>query len=115
RQRADVRRWREWRQVTIAASAVGPQREHYPLRPHRLAGGEHRVPWTPTLDQTKPRPDAPAGMRETVTPEALNVEGEQGWETDEQHRESPGVLAGGGRGEGEPAAVHGRVQAEDRP
>jgi len=48
-------------------------------------------------------------MSETVTLWEFNVEGEQGSEANERDRDGLGGAEGGGRGEGEPAAIHGGV------
>jgi hypothetical protein len=54
-------------------------------------------------------------MRETVTPRRFSVEGESGLECDERIGAGCGWAGDRGRSEGDPAAVHGGVQAEDRP
>ena len=56
-----------------------------------------------------------ANMSETVTPWKFSVEGEQGSEVDERRRAGSRGAGDRGRGEGDAAAVHRRVQAEDRP
>src|SRR5713226_8550453 len=56
-----------------------------------------------------------ANMRETATPWKFSVEGEQGLEDDERTGTSPRWTGDRGDGEGDTAAVHARVQAEDRP
>src|SRR6266851_8010142 len=55
-----------------------------------------------------------ANMSETVTPWEFRVEGEAGLESDERTGAEPGWASDRGHGEGDPAAVHGGVQAEDR-
>src|SRR5712691_2700064 len=54
-------------------------------------------------------------MSETVTPWKFRVEGEAGLESDERTGAGSGGAGDRGRGEGDPTAVHGGVQAEDRP
>src|SRR2546425_6683070 len=53
-------------------------------------------------------------MSETVTPWKFRVEGEAGLESDERTGAGPGWASDRGRGESDPAAVHGGVQAKDR-
>src|SRR3989442_14563917 len=55
-----------------------------------------------------------ANMSETATPWKFSVEGEQGLEDDERTGTSPRWTGDRGGGEGDTAAVHARVQAEDR-
>src|SRR2546422_9202766 len=54
-------------------------------------------------------------MSETVTPWKFSVEGEAGLESDERIGAGPRWVGNRGGGEGDAAAVHGGVQAEDRP
>src|SRR6266446_7315618 len=54
-------------------------------------------------------------MGETVTPWEFSVEGESGSESDERIGAGPRWARDRGGGEGDAAAVHGGVQAEDRP
>src|SRR5437899_8513803 len=56
-----------------------------------------------------------ANMSETVTPWKFSVEGEAGLESDERIGAGPRWVGNRGGGEGDAAAVHGGVQAEDRP
>src|SRR5437667_11178761 len=56
-----------------------------------------------------------ANMSETVTPGKFRVEGEAGSESDERIGAGPRWAGDRGGGEGDAAAVHGGVQAEDRP
>src|SRR5262245_60336031 len=56
-----------------------------------------------------------ANMSETATPGKFRVEGETGLERDERNGAGPGWAGDRGGGEGDPSAVHGGVQAEDRP
>src|SRR3989442_3429589 len=56
-----------------------------------------------------------ANMSETVTPWKFSVEGEAGLESDERMGAGPRWVGNRGGGEGDAAAVHGGVQAEDRP
>src|SRR5207244_8258091 len=56
-----------------------------------------------------------ANMSETVTPWKFSVEGEAGLESDERIGAGPRWVGDRGGGEGDAAAVHGGVQAEDRP
>src|SRR5712692_5325946 len=60
------------------------------------------------------RPPLSDNVRETVTPWKFNVEGESGSESDERIGAGPGWSGDRGRGQGDPTAVHGGVQAEDR-
>src|SRR5438132_14287136 len=55
-----------------------------------------------------------ANMSETVTPWEFRVEGEAGSESDERIGAGPRWVGDRGGGEGDAAAVHGGVQAEDR-
>src|SRR5207249_2636349 len=55
-----------------------------------------------------------ANMSETVTPWKFSVEGEAGLESDERMGAGPRWVGDRGGGEGDAAAVHGGVQAEDR-
>src|SRR6266403_3284140 len=55
-----------------------------------------------------------ANMSETVTPWKFSVEGEAGSESDERIGAGPRWVGDRGGGEGDAAAVHGGVQAEDR-
>src|SRR5712664_4321992 len=61
------------------------------------------------------RPALSANMRETVTSGKFRVEGEAGSESDERIGAGPWWAGDRGGGEGDAAAVHGGVQAEDRP
>src|SRR5437660_7569453 len=63
------------------------------------------------------RADEPlsANMSETATPRKFSVEGEQGLEDDERTGTSPRWTGDRGDGEGDPTAVYGGVQTEDRP
>src|SRR6266550_5520691 len=54
-------------------------------------------------------------MSETATPRKFSVEGEQGLEDDERTGTSPRWTGDRGDGEGDPTAVYGGVQTEDRP
>src|SRR5437879_13155708 len=56
-----------------------------------------------------------ANMSETATPRKFSVEGEQGLEDDERTGTSPRWTGDRGDGEGDPTAVYGGVQTEDRP
>src|SRR2546428_4384203 len=56
-----------------------------------------------------------ANMSETVTPWEFSVEGESGSESDERIGAGPRWAGDRGGGEGDAAAVHARVQEEDRP
>src|SRR5881628_101114 len=56
-----------------------------------------------------------ANMSETVTPWKFSVEGEAGLESDERMGAGPWWAGNRGGGEGDAAAVHGGVQAEDCP
>jgi hypothetical protein len=56
-----------------------------------------------------------ANMSETATSWKFSVEGEQGLEDDERTGTGPWWTGDRGDAEGNAAAVHGRVQAEDRP
>src|SRR5436190_17197943 len=60
-------------------------------------------------------PPLSANMSETVTPWKFSVEGEAGLESDERMGAGPRWVGDRGGGEGDAAAVHGGVQAEDRP
>jgi putative transposase len=60
------------------------------------------------------RPALSANMSETVTPWEFRVEGEAGSESDERIGAGPRWVGDRGGGEGDAAAVHGGVQAEDR-
>src|SRR2546425_1204392 len=75
-----------------------------------LRAASSRVPTTAA-------PGAPlsANMSETVTPWKFSVEGEAGLESDERIGAGPRWVGDRGGGEGDAAAVHGGVQAEDRP
>src|SRR3989442_9306355 len=54
-------------------------------------------------------------MSETATPRKFSDEGEQGLEDDERTGTSPRWTGDRGDGEGDPTAVYGGVQTEDRP
>lgn len=56
-----------------------------------------------------------ANMGETVTPWEFNVEREQGSEANEHRGRGPRWAGDRGRGEGDAAAVHPRLQVEDCP
>jgi len=56
-----------------------------------------------------------AALGETVAPRKFTVEGEQGSKVDKHHGAGPRSAGDRGRGEGDAAAVHPRVQAEDCP
>jgi hypothetical protein len=56
-----------------------------------------------------------AALGETVAPQKFTVEGEQGSKVDEHHGAGSRCAGDRGRGEGDAAAVHPRVQAEDCP
>src|SRR3989338_6665925 len=60
-------------------------------------------------------PALSVNMGETVTPWKFSVEGESGSESDERIGAGPRWAGDRGGGEGDAAAVHARVQAEDRP
>jgi transposase len=76
----------------------------------------HRMPAHPARWQVSPAHTAlSANMDETVTPWKFSVEGESGLECDERIGAGRCWAGDRGRGEGDPAAVHGGVQTEDRP
>jgi len=62
-----------------------------------------------------PQPALSVNMGETVTPWEFSVEGESGLESDERIGAGPRWAGDRGGSEGDAAAVHARVQAEDRP
>src|SRR5437870_4963341 len=81
--------------------------------PHVLLGTNERggQPWVSLAR----RSSLSANMSETATPRKFSVEGEQGLEDDERTGTSPRWTGDRGDGEGDPTAVYGGVQTEDRP
>ena len=77
-------------------------------------GLSHRCRWRGRRRRARRRDALSANMSETVTPWKFSVEGEAGLESDERIGAGPRWAGDRGGGEGDAAAVHGGVQAEDR-
>src|SRR5437867_10216298 len=93
----------------------------YPERlipPNGSRGSDLTTPFTKTEPASicaTSRSALSANMSETVTPRKFSVEGEQGSEADEHGGAGPRGTRDRSNGEGDAAAVHPRLQAEDCP
>src|SRR5436190_6794513 len=102
-----------------ARSSMTAKGRHHPASRDRMrtdrSTAQHRAPPSAERSVHRYRSSLSANMSETVTPWKFSVEGEAGLESDERMGAGPRWVGDRGGGEGDAAAVHGGVQAEDRP